>query len=373
MNQNASIRGTVVTGRGDAARFTRLDWVVHALKTHFGIDPHPGTLNLRLLDEPACAAWQALRAAGSARSAGSAGSAGSARSVRSVQINPPEAAACGAQCYALQLGGLPVAAVVPDVPGYPDDMIELVAALPLREVLSLTDTTSVAIHAPVPLAPRLVLFDVDGTLIDSMQAYVVIAEAAAAQEGLTVPRGDVMQALAFGRMLWDRTIPADHPDPAGVTKRLMQSARTLWPDTMRTHCRPFAGLDRTLAALRANGLRMGVVTGARPEIMALLDQAGLGGYFETVVSNVDVKRRKPDPEGLLLAAERLGIAPAEALYVGDSPIDIEAATAAGMRSVGVLTGAGTSAMLTRVKADRLIGSHALLPGLLEPPKKIQSQ
>jgi HAD superfamily hydrolase (TIGR01509 family) len=120
----------------------------------------------------------------------------------------------------------------------------------------------------------------------------------------------------------------------------------------------------TLARLAAAGLRLGICTASRGESFPAL--ADVLGRFGTVVTAADVGRRKPDPEGLLRAAEALGVAPARAAYVGDSVVDIRAARAAGMYAVGVLSGAGDGAVLAAACADRLVAGHRDLPALFAP-------
>ena len=83
---------------------------------------------------------------------------------------------------------------------------------------------------------------------------------------------------------------------------------------------------------------------------------GLAGMFETQVFCEDCERRKPDPEPLRLAVGRLGISPAEAAYVGDSPEDVEMARAAGVFSVGIAGGFPNRDALARAAPDLSAGS-----------------
>ena len=78
----------------------------------------------------------------------------------------------------------------------------------------------------------------------------------------------------------------------------------------------------------------------------------------------DLSRGKPDPEGIVKGLSRLKVRPDQALYVGDTPIDIQASHAAGVRAVSVLTGAADSALLSAYEPDRLISSHARLPAIV---------
>ena len=115
--------GRVVTGSGQGTHFTQLAWARTAFLSLLGVDPFPGTLNLKIEDADAMRQWQDLKA-----------SAGIA------VLPPPDSEFCQARCYpALVEGRLRAAIVCPEVPDYPQDQIELVAAVSIRETLSLQD------------------------------------------------------------------------------------------------------------------------------------------------------------------------------------------------------------------------------------------
>ena len=124
------------------------------------------------------------------------------------------------------------------------------------------------------------------------------------------------------------------------------------------------GVAQTLNALQCRGIRLGIVSGARPEVMELLRAEGILDYFDTVILGDDVSKGKPDPEGICKGLSRLNVLPDMALYVGDTPIDIQTSRSAGVRAVSVLTGAGDSALLSAYGPDRLISSHARLPAIM---------
>ncbi len=91
------------------------------------------------------------------------------------------------------------------------------------------------------------------------------------------------------------------------------------------------GVRRVLDALRGRGMPMAVVSSRRREPLSWgLGACGLAPFFRVVVGLEDVSEPKPDPEGLLLAVRRLGVAPSRAVYVGDSDVDVEAGRRAGM-------------------------------------------
>lgn len=117
---------------------------------------------------------------------------------------------------------------------------------------------------------------------------------------------------------------------------------------------PLPGVERLLGSLRSRGTQMAVVTStARENVRLILTRLGLDDYFGTVVSGEDVTRGKPDPQGFLLAAERLGVRPADCLVIEDAPDGIEAGKRAGMRCVGVAT---THPAATLAQADLVVGS-----------------
>ncbi len=331
------IAGSVVRGRGEAAGFTRLDWVVRQTVEHLGIDPFPGTLNLRLADAASLTNWSAIRSA-----------------TGHALLPPASSNFCTARCHAFSIDGVPAAAVVPDVQGYPDDTVELIAAIHVREHLRLDDGHRVAARAFRPFAVRAVMFDVDGTLLDSVPAYFEIARLAAEPFGYAVSMEQIRHSLSTAQSFWRAVVPDGTPDRDARMKTMSATARREWPRVLSEQARPFDHVHAALAGLHARGLKLGIVTSAQGEVIDVLRGFGLAGYFDAIVTGSDVARRKPDPEGLVKCLDMLGVAAGEALYVGDTPLDVDASRGAGTYSLGVLTGAADSAMLTRCGADRLL-------------------
>jgi pyrophosphatase PpaX len=127
-----------------------------------------------------------------------------------------------------------------------------------------------------------------------------------------------------------------------------------------------AGIDDLLVRLKDEGRRLGIVTAKRRATVALaFDVLPLEHLFETVVGGDETKGHKPDPEPLLLAAERMGADPKECAYVGDSPFDIRAAKAARMFAVAVTWGGiHERAKLEAEEPDAIVDDAESLYGVL---------
>ena len=343
------IEGQLLRGLGQAAGFTQIEWVRRQLVDLAGIDPHPGTVNLALGDEVNRTRWRRWR------------------DLPGYAMEPADAAFCSARCYPGRIEGrVPAAVLLPEIAGYPEDKLEIVAALPLRRHLSLDEGALVRVELCRPLVAKAVLFDIDGTLVDSVGAYLEVARIAAQALGLEVTETQVRHSLATGSNFWKDVVPADRHDADAVMKTLSVHAGREWPRVLREHGKVFEGLAQTLDAMKRLGIKLGIVSGARPEVLDLLREDGILDRFDSIVLGADVSRRKPDPEGILKCLKVLDMTPDAAVYIGDTPVDIQASRAAGVCAVGVLTGAGDSATLSMHWPDRLISSHAKLAEIIAP-------
>jgi pyrophosphatase PpaX len=179
-----------------------------------------------------------------------------------------------------------------------------------------------------------VLFDLDGTVIDS-GAIILASMRHAAKEVLGVEPSDEELMATVGGPGLDAQMRALSPERVEELVAVYREHNEPLHD--RLVCCP--GMDDVLVRLRDEGRRLGIVTAKRRQTVELaFASVPIGHLFETVVGGDETTRHKPDPEPLLLALERLGAAPADAAYVGDAPFDVEAAKAAGIFSVAVTWG-----------------------------------
>jgi pyrophosphatase PpaX len=179
-----------------------------------------------------------------------------------------------------------------------------------------------------------VLFDLDGTVIDS-GAIILASMRHAAREVLGVEVPDEQLMAAVGGPGLEAQMQALSPDRADELVTVYRAHNEPLHDELAC-C---AGMDEVLVQLKDEGRRLGIVTAKRRQTVELaFARIPIEHLFETVVGGDETKKHKPDPEPLLLALERLGAAPDEAVYVGDAPFDVKAAKAAGLYSVGVSWG-----------------------------------
>lgn len=344
-----SIFGRVVSGQGRGAAFTGLVWARCQFLDRLGIDPHPGTLNLKITDPQALARWRNLDCG------------------RAEAIDPPGPDFCAARGYPVRLAGeISAAVIVPEVSDYPPDQVELIAALPLRERLRLSDGDSLEVEFVSFSRLRAVIFDVDGTLVDSIGAYYIAASRASAEHGFAVPGDAIRVALNGGAPFWHLVVPEAQRSPELIAT-LRERTMWHWPAVLEEHVTVFPGIDTTIGILVDAGLKLAIYTGSHGESLPPLVKAGLMHHFDPVLTSAHVKQRKPHPEGLIRCLEALGVEPGEAAYVGDSVQDIQAARAAGMTAIGVLSGTADSALLGGAGPHRVLRDHSALPGALQLP------
>ena len=181
----------------------------------------------------------------------------------------------------------------------------------------------------------IVLFDLDGTLIDSGPIILAsMQHAARTVLGREIPPDELGTTIGGqGIVAQMQALDADHADELLAVYKEHN-------DGLHETLEAFDELLALLPVLKAEGRQLGIVTAKRHRTVALaLDRfPALADEFDVVVAHEDTSRHKPEPDPVLLAVERLGGEPSRAAYVGDSPFDIQAAKAAGAYAVAVAWG-----------------------------------
>ncbi|MCA0394821.1 MAG: phosphoglycolate phosphatase [Proteobacteria bacterium] len=186
--------------------------------------------------------------------------------------------------------------------------------------------------------PRGVLFDLDGTLLDSApDMLATINRMRAARGRAPMALADIRPHVSRGARAMSSAAFPDVP-PERVPE-LVPEFLAAYAGELGRHSRPFDGVEAMLAALEADGVRWGIVTN-KPEALARIALPLLGWEARSavLVGGDTLAERKPHPLPLLHAAQAIGLAATDCVYVGDDRRDIDAARAAGMPSVVALWG-----------------------------------
>lgn len=192
------------------------------------------------------------------------------------------------------------------------------------------------------------LFDLDGTLVDTTELIRQSFRHAA--------------STVLGEQLVDEVLMANVGQPlmtqmellggAGRAQDLFDTYREFNHARHDEFIREYPGVDAVLAELKSRGAKMAIVTSkSRETVDMAFDSIPIEGYFDTVVATDDTENHKPHPQPLLLAMRRLDVTADEAVYIGDSPFDIEAGQAAGMATAAVGWGMFPPVRLKELEPD----------------------
>src|SRR5918994_341435 len=198
------------------------------------------------------------------------------------------------------------------------------------------------------------IFDLDGTLVDTVYAHVSAWQRALAEAEMPIDGWRIHRRMGMSGGLFTRAVarelgrPLSSAEAEAVQTRHGVLFRELLPER-----RPLPGAVELLAELPEAGIAHGIATsGRRPEIDPSLDALGVGPET-VVVERGDVLRAKPEPDLFLACAERLGVPADDCYVVGDAVWDLLAARRARMLSVGVLSGGYGEGALHRAGAFRV--------------------
>ncbi len=211
-----------------------------------------------------------------------------------------------------------------------------------------------------------VLFDVDGTLIDSDDAHARAWVAALAEAGFDVPFARVRPLIGQGG---DRILPAvaDLSDETEPGKTIAARRGEIFKERELGGIGPTRGAKALLEAVRARGARVVVATSAKSgELDGLLARGDLNALVDVATTSDDAGSSKPAPDIVHAALKKAGLEPANAVFVGDTQWDIEAAHRAGVKAVALRCGG--MGPKTLASADAVYEDPAeLIAALGRPP------
>ena len=221
--------------------------------------------------------------------------------------------------------------------------------------------------------PRAAIFDVDGTLVDTVALHAQAWADTLRRYGVDVPVSEVRTRIGKGG---DQLTP-DFLSPDLISERgeeIERSRAELFKQVYLPKARGIPGAAELFQALRDRGLKTALASSCKAdELSHYAELAGIEGLVDAATTSDDAERSKPYPDIFQAVLRKLAIAPRDGIVIGDSPYDAEAARAAGLKSVGVLTGGFDEAalrdagcivvyrdlehLLTRLDASPLVSEH----------------
>jgi HAD superfamily hydrolase (TIGR01549 family) len=225
-------------------------------------------------------------------------------------------------------------------------------------------------HKREKLKVAAVIFDLDGTLIDSIDIYFSIVERALERLNLPgVSRSQILAAAESEDFKWELVLPQD------VLSRKEKIIDEAWavineiaPQMFADKLEIIQGVEGIVENLSSSGLKIGLVTSTQRKFletkMQPLKNGGVDTLFEAIITSDDVEKRKPSPDPLIACALQLDMKPGNCVYIGDTTTDIKAGKAAGMRTIGVLTGFDEYSALENENPDAIIENVQKLPEVL---------
>ena len=215
-----------------------------------------------------------------------------------------------------------------------------------------------------------VIFDLDGTLIDSIGIYFKIVDIVFEKLNLPpVSREAILKAVKDGDFDWECVLPDDVKDRKDeIISDAVKIILEIYPRMFGKDLKLISGADRVLETISRDGLRIGLVTSTPQRGMVHkmqpLKKAGIDKLFEAIITTDDVKNKKPAAEPLVACLRRLQVDANRSVYVGDTRVDMKAGKSAGMKTIGVLTGFDDRTALEEEEPDAIIQSVEDLPDLI---------
>jgi HAD superfamily hydrolase (TIGR01509 family) len=197
-----------------------------------------------------------------------------------------------------------------------------------------------------------VVFDFDGTLVDSMTMIFEALNEALSKRNLPTISLDLLGRMA-GRPI-SELVNTEVTVPEPTIKAIEKDVFNAYAGFCRISCHPLPNVESTLKALKSKGVKLGLLTTTpRKPLKVVIKKLAIGKYFDIMLAKDDANS-KPDPDGLKQIITEFGIGKDECLYVGDSPIDVLTGKAAGVRTIAITTGVTTMEQLKEKTPDGII-------------------
>ena len=212
---------------------------------------------------------------------------------------------------------------------------------------------------------KAVIWDLDGTLLNTLEDLAASVNAALAMNGM--PQRSLQEVRAFVgngiRNLMLRAVPGGGENPA--FEKALADFTAHYAQHSRDTTRPYDGILGTLDALSAQGVKHAIVSNKIDFAVKALSRAYFGTRMQAAVGDDPARRRKPAPDSVLAAMREMGVTAEETVYVGDSDVDVQTARNAGVACVAVLWGFRDEACLREAGAKLLAHTPQELQEIIE--------
>jgi HAD superfamily hydrolase (TIGR01509 family) len=220
-----------------------------------------------------------------------------------------------------------------------------------------------------------VIFDLDGTLIDSTDVYLRILNVAF--ERLSLPlfsKEDILDLLIEGDFDWNKILPADLKwRQEEIIQKAMEIIKEIYPQMFREEVKLIPGAADILREISVRDMKIGLVTSTDAKNLAPklhpLQASGVENLLRVIITTDKTANKKPSPDPLIECGKRLCVEMERIVSVGDSRVDIRAGKAAGTMTVGVLTGVDDYEALRAEAPDAILDSVATLREILPALKQ----
>lgn len=213
-----------------------------------------------------------------------------------------------------------------------------------------------------------VLFDMDGTILDTLED--MHASVNAALRHFALPEIGMADTAAFvgngARRLVEQAVPAG--TPSALTEQVLAWYKPYYNDHSRIKTKPYEGIRELMENLRRDGCGLAVVSNKPDRTVRELAEIFFAGLLESAVGESDTIRRKPAPDTVLRAAEAMGIPRERCVYVGDSEVDVATARNAGMDCIAVKWGFRSEEQLIAAGAERIAATPRELERMIRGVK-----
>ena len=202
---------------------------------------------------------------------------------------------------------------------------------------------------------KAVIFDLDGTIVDSIDIYYEMVRLTFEKGGFDAPDGSIiLKLMSEGKSFFDVVLPVKIEDRDKIISELRKIGKEIWEEISDVDIKLLPGVSKTIKNLKGKGYKIGIVTSGGGEGIKALRENGLKDCIDVVITRNDVQRLKPAPDSILDCIKMLELLPEDCIYVGDSVVDIIAGKSAGTKTVGVLTGVSNYESLKRENPDIII-------------------